>query len=116
MRITQNLTGCLFRIREQTISVLVYSVDVVLPYAFVVHTHREMALALVLDCVLVMMDIKDLCVMSVQMAIINKLLEISNSVTVSTKQDLFFIFPSFIRIHCNSLDEIVRKKDLYMTL
>ena len=45
--------------------------------------HREMALALVLDCVLVMTDIKDLCVMSVQMAIINKLLEISNSVTVS---------------------------------
>ena len=74
-----------------------------------------MALALVLDCVLVMMDIKDLCVMSVRMAIINKLLEISNSVTVSTKHYLFFIFPSFIRIQCNSLDEIVRKKDFYMT-
>ena len=68
----------------------------------------------VLDCVLVMMDIKDLCVMSVRMAIINKLLEISNSVTVSTKQYLFFIFPSFIRIHFNSLDEIV-KKGFYMT-
>ena len=45
--------------------------------------HREMARVQVLDCVLVMMDIKDLCVMSARMAIINKLLEISNSVTVS---------------------------------